>query len=60
MVICSGSDSEELHIEDPNKTSYTNVEITTLSVYYWILTTILGLSNTLFINLYSYSVQLYA
>lgn len=45
MAICSGSDTEELHRENSNKTSYTNVEIPAASVFSWILATIPGLSH---------------
>lgn len=43
MMICSGSDTGELHRENSNKTSYTNVEISAASVFSWIFATIPGL-----------------
>lgn len=45
MVICSGSDREQLHRENSSKTSYANVEITAASFYSWIFATIPGLSH---------------
>lgn len=45
MVICSGSDREELHRENSSKTSYADVEITAASFYSWIFATIPGLSH---------------
>jgi len=45
MVICSGSDREELHRENSSKTSYANVEITAASFYSWIFAKIPGLSH---------------